>query len=701
MLHEVLEPSGYSIAIGSHRSVGTVTNVRLDGTLDVSILSIVPRQDDSIDEYQGVRVFYHCQGALTAANGSFAFQVGDEVMLLHGKVNWEVEDQQISDEPYDGCATETLLPTAGRRRIEPIVIGFANGNLRLCSPPLIIAGYRCPEDQLIGRSLAWRNGNALESATPIANHDRYGQHTFLQVRYEPVDVEYLESRIDKHGDPIKVLTDHSMQFSIAVTRGYTQNELAQITIKNYVDVRVVDTEAFRLFSFSIAFDQSGAINYSSFSANFNEDFTKLYVVNATRPEVLAGTASGSIGYTVYERVVQDDLADVAWEVAASGTHTVEYWVEYAYVDRTGKIWGLMKYVTDGDNLQQEEYATININSGAVSSASKHSIGMTIVNDEIVPVFRDHARNPQQNYSVSEGNYPNQYCIGSSTFTLIDDGLQFVDEGEGDPNCAVSNPEICSYNCQGSPQSCFETYHYKQQWRYWHTSDHFTSNGSTLSIDVTYGDNDVSLISGDYYSFTSTIGSSPKTEGIVACAGGCAPLQCITLETTWEYDNRQEDSNKTCSIGSVNGCVNSSEVGSMVLRTGHKNERCAGPCVCEFVGLITSYVTDCNCSHSNFGLYSSIYWYKSYYSCAVLDTTVNEHELNKRTLHYPFNIDSAVGHNSFIAVDQVTSTRIVGSRYHIGSTPGFRLELNGNNIKDDIVSLTDFSEGNIHYVGFLF
>lgn len=659
MTHEILEPN-FGIT-SSIMTIGIVVDIHEDKTVDISV-------NDTLHE--NIPVFYHCQKSTTSANGVYAFAVGDSAMVLH----------------KDAIDFSNA-----------VIIGFGDATLRLCRPPLIAGGYIDPsfENQTVGRCFAWYDGSNL-TATPINNNGIHTEHTFFQVRYLPIPVSFNRVEI-VDGATVTTVITHNMIISLAVHNGYILEFGPTDTIRNTVVVTFLDVDEFNVYRKVFNIDQNGTVDRASFSANFSNDFSELYIVHSVASEYLPEEPVSSVSVIVSTWTFSDNALSLDWS-SVNKVISADYHCKYSFVDRAGLVWGFYRTELNGAGLYDYDYAHADIDTLNMTSTSKCSVGYTIDGGDFKGIFERRSEDEEVDRDESSGNYDNPFCALPG-FVLYDDGLQLVDNSVG--GCEGFPIERC-ISCPPNDEVCWSYEYIDQTWKYWFQRDFRRDIGDIKHQTVTVGDTTVTAETGhSYYGYTYTE-SAPKYKIISSCH--CVETICVELTTTNVADNEIHDIDVVEAVNVVGGIISRYKDGITIYSTNKKNEPCTGACVCETPNLST-LVTDCNCAYMPGSMYTSIYWDRSYYECVANDIETDIADA-RTDIKFPRSIISAQPVSSSRAYDKnpggLDIFKMDYYRITSGGTVFERiLEIDGDDRAAEIYAATGFSEGNFHFLGFYF
>jgi len=440
--------------------------------------------------------------------------------------------------------------------------------------PLVAGGYFyvAMDDQKAKRSLCYYNKVAAQdgkadtsafSCTPIVDDPTYSQHTFFQVKYAPVHVVDSKDKI----------------FTLAICKGYTLNEppipptiinIIKITTTdtNYIEqyeaeeikdqdgMIVSDRSPFILHSFEERIDQMGLSNKTSFSANFNSDMTKLFVVYSENPVILPDPPVSSTSVIIYKR--NDDLT---WSMETNNTYTFDYHMEYAYVDRAGIVWGLHRTIAGSPPTY--EYATFNIETGVMAAASTHSIGYSVTEGNFEGIFL--SKNDTLPSSTPLSGQGNQTYTGNcATLTYIDDGGNIIYGGDtpcgGGYTACVTALTRC-YACGCPAGECMRVRYDTTTGTYWYSWSSYASSTGCMKSVASVGSTKVSTSTGVEDIKTCSGVSTSFVERMVACSYcGRNGEMCLGSTETAEISNLWTYKGTNEWSGAIGGTLSRGKVG---------------------------------------------------------------------------------------------------------------------------------------------
>lgn len=368
MTHEILIPESYRAEKDAKLSIGVVTDINYtidDQSIDLTI---------GEETYDEVPVFYHCQRSEDVVNGVYAFSPTDRVMVLHS----------LPDEETGAVS-------------EPHIIGFGDGELRFCSSPLIACGYIDPSyiHQTTGQSVVYYNqkfdglNNPFLFCREIEPAGPLGHASFFQVKYTPYPVPYERVEIINE-EEVRTEAERDVVFCLAIAKGFLldQNE-PHSPVQQTNAIRISCTtasETFKIFSWThnepIELDPTILNHNASFSANFNEDFTKLYVVFHVDDDPMADPGESIVYYRIFERSVGDNFETIDWEQIDSGSYEYTRDIMHLYVDRWGVVWGLYTELEDSNF----EYYKFDLSDGILLETDRVSVGYSVTDGDFAGVF---------------------------------------------------------------------------------------------------------------------------------------------------------------------------------------------------------------------------------------------------------------------------------------------------------------------------
>lgn len=714
----------YKYAVTGVLSVGVVVDVdESSGTLSLRFthqiegpLGTRPIQS----EYPAVPVFYHCQKSNTVFGGVYAFSPGDQAMVIHSpyRDGGIVPPLPVAGEPYTPC-TYTFpakSPVAGAVLDQPVVIGFADGNLRKCKAPLIAGGMICSpsfEDSAkIGRSLVYRSTSGFEAST-VALHDVPAQFSFFQIKYEPTAVSYQKTKVAQGVESLETVTV-DVSIGIAIARGYRDLD----STLNTVVLTAHRENGFRIDRELITILQPPVSNYSSFHANISENLSTVFVVygDIVQKHLRDYTnPGGGFTYMVLKRRAEKETGRVYWEQTDSGYHRVPQFNTHLFVDQAGVVYGFTDHKGDSGAVGDDDSAfKVDIHTGAVSSTGKYTVGYTIIDGKFEGIFQKvFTEEPIQEPMEWTSNHPYACNEYTQVTHYIDDGYQMSDSS--DEPCQY--PDYCSAsNC---PSECVKTRAINRRWKYWKYLNRIYEYDDQKRQVVSWGEGGSTAVTGTRLETDMYSESSPVQRATSLCDGYACPeneYKCHEISTTIVYDNHQEMRRTTELIRAVLGTVTESVMGRIETWGASANEPCTGPCVC--ISFSISDVTDCGCTQAIPGvhLYSTFQWYKTFSHCSSPALTNNV--VDWQNVLFPFKKDNAYGVSSFVAYDRNQGGhKIIGMKYHdkADSTTKWHIEMDGVNVTKELFDALEnpmacnglagscpaLSSDQFDYLGFLF
>ena len=730
MTHQVLgdklQQPPYQYGVGGFLSAGTVVDVDdVTGTVTVRFTHNItgPRGPELIkSEYPAVPVFYHCQRSDTILGGVYAFTPGDLAMVIHSPY----QDAGVvpvlpgAGDPYDGCTYTfpSKAVMAGTVLDQPVVIGFADGNLRKCKAPLLAGGMICAptfeSSARIGRALAYKTASGFEAST-VALHDVPAQHSFFQIKYEPTAVSYQKTKVAQGVESLETVTD-DVSIGIAIARGYRDLD----STLNTVALTAHREDGFRIDRELITILQPPVSNYSSFHANISEDLSTVFVVygNIVQKHLRDYTnPGGGFTYMVLKRRAEKETGRVYWEQVDSGYHRVPQFNAHLFVDRAGVVYGFTDHGGDlGSTGSGDAAFKVDIRTGSISSADSYSVGYTIIEGMFEGIFQKiFTDDPVQEPERWTSNHPYACTEYTLVAQVVDDGYQLVDTS--DPPCAY--PDYCTQgNC---PAECIQSRSINRSWKYWRYLNRVFDYEAQTRQAVSWAGGSAAAVSGRRLEVNKYAESSP-TERLTALCSGYAcqenEYRCHEISTTIVFDNQQEKKDTTENISTILGTINKSVSGKIASARAQANEPCTGPCVCTRFGP-PSDINDCGCKQLIPGvdLYFETYWYKTFAKCSAGAATERIAD-NEQDIVHPFPRNNAVGLSSFVAWDRKPGGHhIVGMRYHdkADGLTKWHIEMDGSDITGELFdslesplacnghldSCPALSRGQFNYLGFLF
>lgn len=553
--------------------------------------------------------------------------------------------------------------------------------------PLIAGGwiYISLADQKVKRSLCYydkagaEDGDTETSAfsycTPIEDDTTYAQHTFFQVRYTYVPVEFIDTS-----------TTSDMVFTLSIAKGYILNTPLPATIVNILKVVVTEKDYIKKYEeeitedqygndphlvihdFEERIDQEGLVNGTSFSANFNADKTKLYVVFYENPDVLPEVPTSTTSIRIYARAIIN--GKITWELEAEEAYTFAYHMNYAYVDNTGTVWGLYKGTY--------EYATFDIITGALSAATTHTAGYSIADGDFAGIFIVNNNTAPSDIPMSGQN--NFGADGACTpLTYVDDGA-LVDWG--DSPCAPEPypigqcyPNLCVL------ADCSRIRYDEYRLTSWYSWSSYSSSTGTMRETATIGENVISSSTG--YEITKDYSGEVVSTLIrmLSCSACTNGYQCIiSIEIGW-ISNLWTTKSTTEDVTVIGGTISKYKDGyelnyDRVFADAHEYT----PTLCSY----SAYLVANNCS--------------------VAGPEVRTDYDAQMDIAYPFPVSMAQAVSSFIAWDNnVNGLVIKGMRYitQADSIEEIIVEIDGFDVKEDLFAGTGFDISTFSYLGFLF
>jgi hypothetical protein len=634
MTHEILIPESYRAEKDAKLSIGVVTDINYtidDQSIDLTI---------GEETYDEVPVFYHCQRSEDVVNGVYAFSPTDRVMVLHS----------LPDEVTGAVS-------------EPHIIGFGDGELRFCSSPLIACGYLDPSyiHQTTGQSVVYYNqkfdvlNNPFLFCREIEPAGPLGNASFFQVKYTPYTVPYERVEIINE-EEVRTAAERDVVFCLAIAKGFLfDQDEPHYPVQQTNAIRISCTtasETFKIFSWThnepIELDPTIPKHNASFSANFNEDFTKLYVVFHVDDDPMADPGESIVYYTIYERSVGDNFETLDWTQLDSGSYEYTRDIKHLYVDREGIVWGLYTEL-ENNNF---EYYKFDITDGVLLETDRVSVGYTVADGEFAGIFEHYEETPDSECYAIVDFTPSP----SSDIRLYDDP----------PNCTLS--------ITGSTANSSLAY-----------KEYFSS---------AYGEQTVYVGSEEYVAET--------LEGASYILDNTASCSTYTVSYSQHFTVGDFTSRTTCENGVLSKYTN----GKLLEYTNSYQVTYDDPLDATERGSLLAMVGDLG-----FGAFYDEFYsitcdsaWAPYLSRCIIDDEKDE-------MFYPFEAESSTKMQaSFIAWDNNEGGIVIYGMKYLDLSDVWHLiiEIASNetpdishDVEDALLTCTGFNVANFHYIGFMF
>lgn len=530
----------------------------------------------------------------------------------------------------------------------------------------------------------------FSDATEITQVLRYRNSSFFQVRYLTDEYVFDTSDGQKKANLI---------YTLGISTGLVFTGIAaQYQIKHNITISIVDTSLFdkilkdskefpcgngknitdSVSSFTVEKIQTGLVSGCTASANLSTDRTKLYVAYGDVDDSSGGPRTGSVIYSVYILNTENGFSwDLESSFTVSSDISEEYplLIDFPYVDQNGDIYGMYKEYLDGDGLLQNDYYLIDINTGNMSSAIKSSVGMTVAGGNFSGIYKNLLRNPAISEPISGTYNDNGVC---PELTYVDDGQGSL--VTGDPEC-IEDIGLCFYDCDYD-DDCTRIRFVDVSAAYWYTWSSYYSLENMKEEFITWGGGGrIDTITGYVDSTIHSGSSSTGYTANVRCYNGCtAPSQyeCFGSYTTTSIENTREIRDGSENVSVISGTITLYDNTSRVTYSRIIDNQASYPGVCTLI--------DTACP-----LYKSV---------APTEGVAND----SRNIKHPFKISNATGVKSFIAWDNNEDGLVIkGLRYILDGNyvDDLRVEIDGVDVKNTLLSFISMDEINFHFIGFRF